>query len=174
MQHLERLEHLSLAETLLRTWRQQHCWERVIQLSSANICHLMEAYTSLSMCGSRTEFSDEVGFPCNYCYSARCILPSVSCLPRTILSTKYNANWCYDFFCTFTGLSVNDMASAMLFMQAAHLNWKYLGTHSYTKAPNQYVNRLSAIWKHRRKCRQPTHPFQWSYVCSGQECQQTV
>lgn len=47
----------------------------------------------------------------------------------------------------------------MLFMQVAHLNSKYPGTHSYTKAPSQYVSRLGAIWKHRHECRQPTHPF---------------
>lgn len=49
------------------------------------------------------------------------------------------------FFGTFAGLSVNDTALVTLFMQAAHLNSEYLGTHSYTKACNQYVNRLSAI-----------------------------
>lgn len=49
------------------------------------------------MFGSRTELTDEVGFPCNYYYAARYISPSVSCLTQTILSTKYNANWCYEF-----------------------------------------------------------------------------
>lgn len=134
---------------MLWTWRQYCCWERVSQLSSANICSLMETCTSLSMFSSRTESGDEkVGFPCNYCYAAWYILPSVSCLKQTILSTKYNANCCYDFW-HIPRTFWNDMASIMLFMQAAHLNSKYLGTHSHTKAPNQYVNRLSAIWKHR-------------------------
>lgn len=69
--------------------------ERVIQFSHANIRHAMEAYTSLGMFGSRTKPSDEVGFSCN-CYYAT-ISPSVSCLTQTILSIKYNANWCYEF-----------------------------------------------------------------------------